>query len=545
MQEDMKYDVLIVGGGMAGLTSAAYLSKYGYRVLLCERQNKVGGLVNSFDFNGFTFDGGIRAVENSGILFPMLRQLGLKIDFDRNNISIGIEDEAVKLVSEDSLADYQGLLNKKFPDNVDDIEKIIGEIKKVMKYMDILYGIDNPLFLDFRNDKEYLFKKIIPWLFKYITTIKKISNFNAPIDEYLQKFTENRSLIDIIAQHFFKKTPAFFALSYFSLYLDYKYPIGGTGTVTQKMEKFILDNKGDIKKETEICHIDQQKKQVQDLRGNKFNYRKLIWAADLKTLYNILDINSLKDAKIKQKVQTLKKELSGKTGGDSVLTLYLTVDMDKKYFENIFPGHFFYTPLKEGISILNPGDIINKSLGSGKESYTTDKASILKWLRKYYELTTYEISCPVIHDKNLAPEGKTGLIISTLIDYCLVKHISDMGWYDEFKNISQQCIINILVNTVFTEIKTRIKDQFVSTPLTLERLTGNFQGAITGWAFTNDSIPAVNSLPKIAKSVLTPVPDIFQAGQWTFSPSGLPISVLTGKLAADKASKQLKKQPAK
>lgn len=117
-----------------------------------------------------------------------------------------------------------------------------------------------------------------------------------------------------------------------------------------------------------------------------------------------------------------------------------------------------------------------------------------------------------------------------------------MGWYDEFKNISRQCIINILVGTVFTEIKTKIRDHFVSTPLTLERLTGNFQGAITGWAFTNDSMPAVNSLPRIARSVLTPIPDIFQAGQWTFSPSGLPISVLTGKLAADKARKNLKKQ---
>ena len=43
----MRYDVLVVGGGIAGLTSAAYLSKDGYRVLLCEREKKAGGLVNS------------------------------------------------------------------------------------------------------------------------------------------------------------------------------------------------------------------------------------------------------------------------------------------------------------------------------------------------------------------------------------------------------------------------------------------------------------------------------------------------------------------
>jgi phytoene dehydrogenase-like protein len=408
--------------------------------------------------------------------------------------------------------------------------------------MDILYGIDNPLFLDLKNDKEYLFKTILPWLFKYIITIKKISNFNAPIEKHLQKFTENRSLIDMIAQHFFRATPAFFALSYFSLYLDYKYPVGGTGIVTEKMEKFILDNNGEIKKETEICHIDPQKKQVKDLKGNKYNYRKLIWAADLKTLYNIMDINSLRNSKLRQRVTAVKQNLSDKIGGDSVLTVYLTIDMDKKYFENIFPGHFFYTPVKDGISKLKPGIFEKKSSASGNISFTNDKESILNWIKKYYELTTYEISCPVIHDINLAPEGKTGLIISTLIDYFLVKHISGMGWYDEFKKVSSQCIINVLANTVFPGIKTKIMDQFVSTPLTLEKLTSNLHGAITGWAFTNDSMPAVNSLPKIAKSVLTPVPDIFQAGQWTFSPSGLPISVLTGKLAADKARKNLKKE---
>ena len=537
----MNYDVLIVGGGIAGLTSAAYLSKDGYKVLLCEKEKKAGGLVNSFDFHGFTFDGGIRAFENSGILFPMLRQLGLEIDFIKNNISIGIENEVIKLVSEDSLIDYQNLLNNQFPDNIGDIEKIISDIKRVMQYMDILYGIDNPLFLDLKNDKEYLFKTILPWLFKYNMTIKKIVKLNMPIYEYLQNYTKNNTLIDMIAQHFFKKTPAFFALSYFSLYLDYNYPKGGTGVIVEKMEKFILDNQGDIKKETEICSIDLQTKQVKDLKGNLFNFKKLIWAADLKNLYDVLDVNSLKDERVKQKILTRKKNLAGKTGGDSVLTLFLALDMDKKYFENIFSGHFFYTPFKKGLLKLNLDDLKNKSQGNEQNSYIIDKESIIEWVKQYYELTTYEISCPVIRDPDLAPEGKTGLIISTLMEYSLVEHISKMGFYDEFKKISQECIINILEATIFPGIKSKIIEQFASTPLTLKRLTGNSEGAITGWAFTNDFIPVVNRLPKVAASILTPVTDIFQAGQWAFSPSGFPISVLTGKLAADKVKKQLKR----
>jgi len=31
--------------------------------------------------------------------------------------------------------------------------------------------------------------------------------------------------------------------------------------------------------------------------------------------------------------------------------------------------------------------------------------------------------------------------------------------------------------------------------------------------------------------------DVYQAGQWAYSPSGLPIAILTGKLAANRAVK--------
>lgn len=536
----MNYDVIVVGGGMAGLTSAAYLSKAGYKVLVCEKQKKAGGLVNSFHYKGFTFDGGIRAIENSGIVLPMLRQLGLEIDFVRNIVSIGVEKEVIRIDSKDSLKDYQNLLSNKFPDNADDIEKIMKEIKLIMKYMDILYRIDNPLFLDLKNDKEYLFKTILPWLFKYLTTIKKITELNEPVDEYLQKFTKNQALIDLIAQHFFKKTPTFFALSYFSLYLDYKYPKSGTGVVPEKMEEFIVNNNGEFRKETEICFVDPENKKIKDAKGNEYSYRKLIWASDLKRLYNIIDLDSLSSEGIKQKVMERRKVLSDKKGGDSILTVYLTIDMDKSYFKGICTEHFFYTPLKKGLLNLNMDEIAAKASDNESMIYTGDKDAIIKWIREYYDLTTYEIACPVMRDASLAPEGKTGLIISTLIEHSLVKHISEMGWYDEFKKISEECIINILDASIFKGIKSKVMDQFTSTPLTLEKMTGNLGGAITGWAFTNKFIPVENRLPKVARSIFTPVQDVYQAGQWSFSPSGLPIAILTGKLAADEVVKQLK-----
>jgi len=139
----MIYDAIICGGGIAGLTSASFLSKQGFNILLCEKEAKLGGLVNSFEHNDFTFDGGIRAMEDSGIVSPMLRQLGIDIDFVKNKVSIGFEDKIIHLESKTTLEEYQNLLTKIFPQNKPEILKIIEEIKKVMSYMDVLYGIDN------------------------------------------------------------------------------------------------------------------------------------------------------------------------------------------------------------------------------------------------------------------------------------------------------------------------------------------------------------------------------------------------------------------
>ncbi|HKL58653.1 MAG TPA: FAD-dependent oxidoreductase, partial [Sphaerochaeta sp.] len=143
----MKYDVVVVGAGVAGLTAASYCARENLSVLLCEKHTSIGGNVNSFERGGFVFDQGIRSIENSGIIFPMLKQLGIEIDFIRSSVSLGVTDQIIKVDTRESLDDYAKLLAKQFPDSTQDIDAIIREIRKVMGYMDVLYGIDNPLFL--------------------------------------------------------------------------------------------------------------------------------------------------------------------------------------------------------------------------------------------------------------------------------------------------------------------------------------------------------------------------------------------------------------
>ena len=59
----------------------------------------------------------------------------------------------------------------------------------------------------------------------------------------------------MISQHFFKNTPTFFALSYFSLYLDYFYPKGGVGKLAEALESKFLEFGGEILRETTIEQV--------------------------------------------------------------------------------------------------------------------------------------------------------------------------------------------------------------------------------------------------------------------------------------------------
>lgn len=520
----MEYDAIIVGGGMAGLTSAAYLCRYGYHTLLLEKGKKTGGLVNTFWHQGFAFDAGIRAFENSGIIRPMLKSLDLDLEFVKNPVSIGIGSHWTQLTSRQSLQDYAHMLTTIFPENKADIAKIAEEMQKVMRYMEVIYGIDNPLFLENMRAPEYLVKTLLPWLLKYQVNIGKANQLNEPVQLYLRRFTDNQALVDMIVQHFFKDTPTFFALSYFGLYLDYSYPMGGTGVLAEKVSERVLSSGGKIMTQVAVESIDTTNREITTSDGEKYQYKKLIWAADQRALYSA--IKGIQPPNVEKQRSLVNQS----EGNDSILTLFIGVNLNRDYFKSICGTHAFYTPKTDGLS----------SLPTWEEAAGKGKAELLKWVGSYLNLTTYEISCPVLRDASLAPEGRTGLIVSTLMPYHLVSRISDEGDYESFKRFCIDTITQTLEKSMFPDLLKHISFSLCSTPMTIEKETGNTHGAITGWSFTNEKIPAESHFKKITKSIHTPIQDILQCGQWTFSPSGLPVSILTGKLAADEVRKTLK-----
>jgi phytoene dehydrogenase-like protein len=514
--------IVIVGAGMAGLSAAAYLARENFNVLLLDKNDRWGGLVNTFEQGGFTFDAGPRAFVNSGIVKPMLRDLGIEGDFLPNRISIGIEDEIFTVESMDSLSEYQRILVKLFPESEQEIAAIVKEIEKLSGYTRVLSDFDNPSFVNIMDDKGFIFKELLPWTVKFLLTIRKMKKYQLPMEDYLDKFTENQSLQDILTQLFFRQTPTHFALGYFYVYLDYFYPKTGTAALPRLLAEKITSSGGKIKLNTEIVEVRPAEHTVVDANGEVYPYDRLVWAGDLKTLYHRTLAGGL-DPDDQQAIETQKARVLAAKGAESVFILFLGVDRPPAFFKERGGEHHFYTPLRNGLGMVNRNQREDLLAYFDLKS----KEEVFSWLKKYIDLNTYEISVPVLRDENLAPAGQTGLMISCLFDYYLFEKVKMAGWYEEFKTTLESRIIDNLSKTIFEDFRQDILFKFSSTPLTIKNISGSSGGAITGWSFETD-IPVVNQLLEIPKSVLTPIPDVYQAGQWTYVPAGVPVAMLTG-----------------
>jgi phytoene dehydrogenase-like protein len=166
---------------------------------------------------------------------------------------------------------------------------------------------------------------------------------------------------------------------------------------------------------------------------------------------------------------------------------------------------------------------------------------LFDWLRRYIIYNTLEISIPALRDPSLSLENETSLIVSTLFDYNLMKHIADLGYYDSFKELINDVFVSHLSDGFIDNLKQDVIDTLIATPLTIVKRTNNSEGSATGWSFANKPFPTEYQFLRVSKAVLTPIDSIKQAGQWTFNPAGVPVAALTGKLAADAVSKDLKK----
>lgn len=509
-------DVLVVGGGLAGLTAASYLSREGLKVTLCEQSENLGGLLSGYTYEGFYFDTGVRSLLNAGLLKPMIKELDLELSLLKSRVSLGFGEKRIEHQGEDFLENYLALLGEYFPKEKKNLKKMKKAMERVSSRMEVIYGTDNPLFVE-DKDPSYLLKELLPWLLKYKRSMKAMEKEEKEVRDYLSQYTKDKSLLDMITQHFFKGVPASFALGYFYLYGDYYYPRGGTQALVSAFEKHLEKHKVEVYRKNRITVIDAPKREALLSSGEWISYSKLIWACDEVSLYR----DVLPRTKAFDKRLNFLKE--SKTT-ESIFGVNMGLCMNPK--ELPMSAHHFFTPNLKGLHTLEP--LQDASIEEKK-----------RYLKDYLERTTFELSVPDLRDESLQGEDKLSLQVSTILDYDFFKKASLEGQEEELKNYGKEVLLDILEEHFYPSIKERIESIHVVTPLSYERRTLNFKGAISGWSFDQEKIPSLTSFKEMRKATFTEIPHIFKAGQWSFSPAGIPVAILTGKLAATDVLKAL------
>ncbi len=92
-------------------------------------------------------------------------------------------------------------------------------------------------------------------------------------------------------------------------------------------------------------------------------------------------------------------------------------------------------------------------------------------------------------------------------------------------------MLAVLELSIYPDISKKFLFMKTATPLTLMKRFNTAGGAITGWSLEGN-IPAPRGFAGIIRTPKTALPHIYKAGQWSYSPSGVPIALLTGRVAA-------------
>lgn len=77
---DREYNVIVVGAGVGGLCAAALLSNWGYKTLVVESADRLGGRCSTVEIDGYKLSTGAVALHRGGVFEQIYREVGAKLD---------------------------------------------------------------------------------------------------------------------------------------------------------------------------------------------------------------------------------------------------------------------------------------------------------------------------------------------------------------------------------------------------------------------------------------------------------------------------------
>ncbi len=507
------YDVIVIGAGLSGLVASAHLCKAGAKVLVCEQGPKVGGLFNSFTLNGYHFDGGIKAVENSGMILPTLGQFGLleRIQFEDSPIAMITGGKVQPIRSFTDVEAYFMSLVEFFPGESEGLARVKQDARTIFDMLSGLLSFPTPA------SGQKLEKEVLGNWFKankqaLSRTPRILGLFKKQLHPYLLEHIKNEDLVNLMSGLFPDGTTAFFGLGYYAVFLDYHYPIGGIHVIPNALADYIGEQGGEIRVNAPVkqviiklgaaCGVELE-------NGEQLFAGKIVSAADLKRTLTVLSDPDRLPKRFLAKMQ--RADVS-----HSVFNVFVGLDMPPEKLNFAGCHHVFYNPELAGIT---EDDRIHRA--------------------DYFMHVPQEIAVPCMTQPALAPAGKTGLNLSAMANWEFMG-----GWdmepeeYARIKDLYARQMITSLERYI-PNLWEHVEFYQAATPRSVFTHSRNSQGAIMGWSYNQKRTFNRVSLLKIRSTALTPIPNLLTAGHWSFTPGGSPIAVLTGRLAADAVIKNL------
>jgi len=507
------YDVIVIGAGLSGLVASAHLCKAGAKVLVCEQGPKVGGLFNSFTLNGYHFDGGIKAVENSGMILPTLGQFGLleRIQFEDSPIAMITGGKVQPIRSFTDVEAYFMSLVEFFPGESEGLARVKQDARTIFDMLSGLLSFPTPA------SGQKLEKEVLGNWFKankqaLSRTPRILGLFKKQLHPYLLEHIKNEDLVNLMSGLFPDGTTAFFGLGYYAVFLDYHYPVGGIHVIPNALADYIGEQGGEIRvnapvkqviiKQGAACGVELE-------NGEQLFAGKIVSAADLKRTLTVLSDPDRLPKRFLAKMQRADTS-------HSVFNVFVGLDMPPEKLNFAGCHHVFYNPELAGIT---EDDRIHRA--------------------DYFMHVPQEIAVPCMTQPALAPAGKTGLNLSAMANWEFMG-----GWdmepeeYARIKDLYARQMITSLERYI-PNLWEHVEFYQAATPRSVFTHSRNSQGAIMGWSYNQKRTFNRVSLLKIRSTALTPIPNLLTAGHWSFTPGGSPIAVLTGRLAADAVIKNL------
>jgi len=472
-----KYDVIVIGSGIGGLTAASLLAKSGKSVLVIEAHDRPGGYAHGFNRKRYHFDSGVHLTSGCGkrgyqggqVIYKLMNALG---------IAAQIEFVPVNPFSQACYPDFTVSL----PTTIDDFVSTLGQF-----FPDEVYGLRNLLDLCLQITEEVAKADEVmadSGLFAQIE--EKLPAFNQyrkfTLTEVCQHFINDPKLLSLFATNwpYLGLPPSQVSFVYWAAMLigylvdGAYYCKGGFQKYANALVQGLRQNNGAIVYKTWVKKVEIEKQQVRGIvtdSGRQIGADVVISNADMRqTIFNLVGIEHFPKRYL-QRLDRMRHSLS-------IFAVYIATDLP--IHEMRFAQEAFCYQSQDH-----------------EENFATIERG---------EISFISITMPTLTDNSLAPEGEHVLMLTTLLPYqtCTAWKQLKPVVVEQMLDRAECYIPGLKEHLLFVD---------AGSPETMRRYTQNYQGAAYGWDVTPDQIGPGRM------SNRSPVPGLYFAGHWT-TPGG-------------------------